>query len=115
MRKNFNKVLGSRGEMVAASYLKKQGYTILLVNYTTKIGEIDIIASKGKRIIFVEVKTRNTMEFGRPSEAVNLHKQNKIRKVAELFFLENKLQDVECQFDVIEIIGDKINHIENAF
>ena len=113
--KELNKVLGTSGETLACNYLKKKGYKLIEGNYKNKIGEIDIIASKKKVLIFVEVKTRSTLIYGNPSEAVNIYKQNKIRKVAEQFLLENKLDGFPCRFDVIEIVGDKINHIENAF
>lgn len=113
--KEFNNVLGVSGESKAGVYLKKNGYKIIEKNYKTKIGEIDIIASYKKSIVFIEVKARDTIAFGNPSEAVNIFKQNKIHKVAEQFLIENKLLDIPCRFDVIEIVGDKINHIENAF
>lgn len=113
--KELNKVLGVSGETLACNYLKKKGYKLIERNYKNKIGEIDIIASKKNMIVFVEVKTRETTMFGNPSEAVDYHKQNKIRKVSKRFLQENKLTDVPCRFDVIEVVGDKINHIENAF
>lgn len=113
--KEKNKVLGLTGETTAAKYLQKQGYKILKTNYSCKCGEIDLIAMQKDVLIFVEVKNRDTLAFGLPSEAVNFPKQRKIRKTAQYFLLEQKLHDVACRFDVIEIIGDKINHIENAF
>lgn len=113
--KELNKVLGVSGETLACNYLKKKGYKLIERNYKNKIGEIDIIASKKNMIVFVEVKTRETTMFGNPSEAVDYHKQNKIHKVSKRFLQENKLTDVPCSFDVIEVVGDKINHIENAF
>ncbi len=113
--KELNKVLGVSGETFAKNYLKKKGYKIIEQNYKNKLGEIDIIASKDKTIIFIEVKARDTIAYGRPSEAVNFFKQNKIRKVAERFLIENKLTACPCRFDVIEIVGQELNHIENAF
>lgn len=113
--KELNKVLGVSGETLASNFLKKNGYKIIERNYKNKLGEIDIIASNKKTIVFVEVKARDTIVYGRPSEAVNFYKQNKIRKVAQQFLLENKLDGFPCRFDVIEIVGEKINHIENAF
>ncbi len=113
--KEKNKVVGTSGEIIASQYLKKKKYKILLVNYKNKIGEIDIIAKQGEYIVFVEVKTRETLAFGRPCEAVNNLKQYKIRKTATKYLKENKMMDCPCRFDCIEIIGDNINHIENAF
>ena len=107
--------LGKNGEDIATNYLQSIGYLIIERNYTAKQGEIDIIAKQKDCIVFVEVKTRETLEYGRPSEAVGERKQNKIRKVAMLYLQRNKLFDVPCRFDCIEIVGDKINHLQDAF
>ena len=82
MSKFLNKITGFKGERQAVIYLTKLGYSILKNNYTTKLGEIDIIAKDKQTIVFVEVKTRLTTEFGLPREAVTSYKQNKIRLVA---------------------------------
>ena len=113
--KELNRVKGISGESEACQYLKGKKYIIEKVNYTIGIGEIDIIAKQGKTIVFIEVKKRETLSYGRPSEAVNQRKQDKIRKVAQLYLIKNKLSSSSLRFDVIEIIGDNINHIENAF
>ena len=113
--KTKNRAKGIIGETLALQYLKKHGYKIIKQNYTCPIGEIDIIASKKRCIVFVEVKARESDAFGRPGEAVNYYKQQKIRKVATTYLKFNKKIDASCRFDVIEILGDEINHIENAF
>lgn len=116
MKKQYNNVGGATGEFNATAYLKNKKYKILTQNYKNKIGEIDIIALDKDVIVFVEVKQRNTLRFGRPSEAVNMRKQDKIRKVASLYLLQNHKFDCPCRFDVIEVVGnDEINHIVNAF
>ena len=113
--KELNRVIGNSGESQALSYLTKKKYKILFTNYKNKIGEIDIIAKDKNYIVFVEVKKRETLAFGRPSEAVDQRKQQKIRLVAQGFLKQYKLFDNDCRFDVVEIIGEEINHIENAF
>ncbi len=110
-----NKKVGGKGEFVAAECLKNKGYKIVKTNYTNKIGEIDIIAYHDDAIVFVEVKTRSTSNFGYGKEAVDFRKQQKIRNVATAYLKQNKLLDSSCRFDVIEINNDKIDHIENAF
>ena len=86
------------------------------MNYQNYIGEIDIIAKQKDTYIVIEVKKRETLTFGRPSEAVDFYKQQKIRKTAELYLLQNNLYDnVSVRFDVIEIVGNELNHIENCF
>ena len=115
-QKNFyKKFLGRAGEVKAAEFLKKKGYKILEKNYKTHIGEIDLIAKDGDALVFVEVKTRINDDYGAPSEAVNLKKQEKYYKVASEYLVRNKLNDSICRFDVVEIENGQINHIINAF
>ena len=111
----YKKLLGAKGEKTVVKYLKKQGYTVLEKNYKTRLGEIDVIVKKDETIIFVEVKTRTSDTYGRPSEAVGYEKQRKYVKVAQEYLLKNKLLSQKCRFDVIEIINDEINHIIDAF
>lgn len=110
-----NKIFGHLGEKLACKELKKKKFKILQTNYTNKLGEIDIIAKEKDFLVFVEVKTRTTEKFGRPSLAVGSHKQNKIRQVASVYLKQNELTEANCRFDVIEILDNQINHIENAF
>ncbi len=109
---------GRLGEIKAKQYLISIGYKIIETNYKNKIGEIDIIAKDQDTLVFVEVKTRMSNEFGNPLEAVNIYKQDKIRKVATVYLMKHKLLNVSCRFDVIGIRGDhdeEITHIKNAF
>lgn len=115
MPKKENYIKGKLGESLALEYLKKNKYKILETNFTCKIGEIDIIAMKKKQYIFVEVKNRSSDRFGMPREAVNYYKQQKIRMVAQVYLKMKHKEDVDCQFDVIEILDGEINHIENCF
>ncbi len=110
-----NKILGFKGEQIAKQYLIKKKYQILESNYKVDIGEIDIIAKQKDITVFVEVKTRSSNFYGYPREAVNLYKQNKIRKVALTYLKMMKNVDSKIRFDVIEILEDKVIHIENAF
>ena len=113
--KIFNKLKGDIGEELATRYLIKNHYKILDRNFKNSIGEIDIIAKTKDIVVFVEVKYRSTNLFGEPKEAVNIFKQQKIQKVAMCYLKLKKLEDKNIRFDVIEILDDKINHIENAF
>ena len=113
--KRENKIKGLEGEVLAKNYLKSQKYRILETNYSNHCGEIDIIAQKKKTIIFVEVKTRSSCEFGKPCEAVTPYKQNKIRRAAQLYLQENKQTESEIRFDVIEVLDWQINHLEGCF
>lgn len=109
------KVYGNVGENFATRFLKEKGYQILEQNYRNKIGEIDIVAKQKDIIVFVEVKSRNSAKFGLPREAVTVHKQNKIRKVALVYLSQKRLMNVQCRFDVVEYFAGQITHIENCF
>ncbi len=114
------KELGRRGEEAAAAYLMRRGYRVLERNYRVAPGEIDIIAEAADHtLVFAEVKTRRTTRFGRPSEAVDYRKQQKIITCARWYLQENRLQERYCRFDVIElnVHGEKatIRHIKGAF
>lgn len=113
--KQLNHVLGVEGETLAKQFLIDNGYKIVALNYKTKIGEIDIVAKTGDTTVFVEVKDRKTQRFGMPREAVTPYKQNKIKLVATQYMLSHKLMDSKVRFDCIEILGDTITHIQNAF
>ncbi len=111
-----NKVKGFKGEVLATKYLREHKYLIVESNYTSKIGEIDIVAFKEDTIVFVEVKCRVSNKFGMPREAVNYYKQRKIRQVATSYLLKHRMYEkCNVRFDVIDIVGDKVTHIPNAF
>lgn len=113
--KKFNKITGDIGEIKAQNFLKKKKYKLLETNYSCALGEIDIIALQKDVIVFVEVKTRTSEDFGRPCEAVTPYKQNKIRSVASYYLMLKGWTERNARFDVIEVLDDEINHIENAF
>jgi len=108
---------GYEYEKIAYKYLKENNYNIIEQNFTSKFGEIDIIAMKDDKILFIEVKGRKNTEHGMPREAVTKYKQQRIITSAKYFLLKEDYDDVQCRFDVIEIISDDkdINYIEDAF
>ena len=110
-----NRQKGNLGEKKAIDFLLNKGYAIIETNYQKRCGEIDIIAKKDTYIIFIEVKYRKNISKGYPREAVSLKKQEKIKNTSLYYISENNLNDVDFSFDVIEIIGNSITHIESAF
>lgn len=113
------KNIGGIGETATCNYLKKHKYKILARNYRKTFGEIDIVARKGETVFFIEVKTRSSMEYGRPCEAVTLQKRRKIIQTAYAYIEEKKL-DANYSFDIVEVFHENgkiisVNHIENAF
>jgi len=109
---------GRLGEEIAVRYLTEKGYEILERNWRNIHKEIDIIARDGKFIVIVEVKTRQTDEYGNPDIAVTRQKQQRLISAANSYILQNHL-DVETRFDIISIVfkdGEPIiEHIEDAF
>lgn len=83
--------------------MRNKGYEIIETNFYTRKGEIDIIARKDNYIIFVEVKTRTTLEYGTPAMAVNYLKKEHLKMVAKFFIHKNKLYKYDIRFDVIEV------------
>ena len=109
------RTFGAEGEASARDYLIGRGYRICAMNYRRAGGEIDIIARKQDVTAFVEVKRRTSDRFGRPAEAVTPAKQRHILRAALAYVQENGLEDSTLRFDVIEISGSEICHIEGAF
>lgn len=116
MRKKINPS-GKTGETLAVKYLETHGYRVLDRNYTTNIGEVDIFATDEKTLIAVEVKSRLSLEFGTPAEAVGHEKIKKISQVTAQYIKQFRLFGVPVRFDVVEVyLKDKtVNHIVNAF
>ena len=107
--------IGSQGEADARAFLTRKGVKVLETNYRRPTGEIDIIARQGKTVLFVEVKRRSSLRYGRPAEAVDRAKQAHILRTAMLYLQEKGISDAPLRFDVIEVLPDSIRHIENAF
>ena len=111
---------GRRGEDLAAAFLLENEYRIVVRNWRTKSGEIDIVAIDGDTLVFCEVKSRSSTCFGTGAEAVDARKQRKIVQVAMLYLQRYSLWNQRCRFDVIEILqpaqGEpQIRHFINAF
>jgi putative endonuclease len=112
--------LGRHGESLVASYLQGLGYTIIDRNYRKRFGEIDLIGEEKDTLVFIEVKTRTSLRFGSPLEAVDQRKQRRMSRAALDYILKHKLDDRAARFDVVAVLmrpGEKprIEHIRNAF
>lgn len=112
--------LGKAGEEVALKYLKRKKFKIIKKGFRLYKGEIDVIAYDRKTLVFIEVKTRRSRNFGLPEESVTTAKQRQIKKIAQGFIAFNNLENVECRFDVISLILKKndgyfIRHFKDAF
>lgn len=119
MAETEKRKIGNIGEKYSQKYLKKSGYKIASTNYSTKFGEIDIVAENEKYIVFVEVKTRKENSLYAPVLAVTKQKQQRIMKTAYLYLKEYPTNK-NIRFDIIEVIHNNkkainINHIQSAF
>ena len=107
---------GSCREHQAGDFLLQKGYHICEYNFRTRQGEIDIVATEGETLVFVEVKYRKDNRCGTPFEAVDFRKQRKISRCADYYRMINRVPpDRPCRFDVVGICGDEIRLIRNAF
>jgi len=113
------KQTGKEGEAFAVKYLRKKGYRIIATNYQTPIGEIDIVARDSDTIVFVEVKTRQSLSYGYPFEAVTGHKRQRLKRLALYYLKVHKINDMPCRFDVIGLYlrngTYQVQHIVDAF
>lgn len=111
--------LGKKGEELAVSQLKAMKYRILERNYRCPLGEMDIIAREKSCLVFVEVKTRATKDFGGPAAAVHERKQRQLSRVALLYLNQKKIRDIPARFDVVAVdlssSKPKIEVLQNAF
>lgn len=118
MTKQFNRIKGNVGEEMAAHYLRDNGYQIIDQNNSTKFGELDLIATKNDILIFVEVKLKQTEDYGTPEEMIGKNKLMQVRRTAEIYLLTNP--DIansydKYQIDAICIVEEtgRISHHEN--
>jgi putative endonuclease len=106
---------GLRAEMLAAWYLRLKGYRVLAMRYKTRVGEIDLVARRGRDIVFAEVKRRPDLRGG--LEAVHGGNQARVRRAAELYLQKHPRYTVlGTRFDVLVLVpGRWPQHIRNAF
>ena len=117
-----SKLRGAWGEALAAEYLRKKHYKLEAVGYSCRFGEIDLIVSDRKFLVFVEVKLRKSASFAAARDYVNRAKQDRIRMTASMYLSQNPT-DLQPRFDVIEIyapdgtatVHPEILHMEDAF
>ena len=110
---------GHRGEDLAVSHFKRDGYRVVDRNYRCPGGEIDLVAVKGDVLVFCEVKTRTDDRFGSPAEAVGRAKQARLRRLAAQWMAQHRPGPVDIRFDVVSVIvrngHREVTHIPDAF
>jgi putative endonuclease len=111
---------GRVGEDLAHRYLRSHGCTVVARNYRTRSGsgELDLVAWHGPTLVFVEVKTRATAEFGPPDRAVDAEKRAHLRRAARDYARRAGVEFRKTRFDIVSIVlsnPPKIEWLRDAF
>ncbi len=107
--------IGKLAEEMAAKFLENNGYNVIERNFRTRFGEIDIVATEGDTLVFVEVRFRSSKGFGLPEESIDRRKIRKIVSTADRYISMKNLHFSDIRFDVIAVDREGIRHIKNAF
>ncbi len=111
--------LGRFGEDLAVNFLKSKGYTIIARNKIINRREVDIIASDGDLLVFVEVKTRRNKNFGHPLDAIDNKRRERLKSAGKIYLHANRLKNVSLRFDAVSVIVGEdtplVEHFKNAF
>lgn len=112
--------LGRYGEELAARFLMTRGWKILDRNWRSSAGELDIVATRDQVLVICEVKTRRSMRFGSPLEAVTPQKLQRLRRLAGMWIAEHSEHAGSIRIDVISVLVDdagltRVQHVEGVF
>lgn len=103
---------GKAAEQLALHYLEQQGLRLVETNYSTRLGEIDLIMWQQHSLVFVEVRQRNNLNFGGAAASVGLVKQERLWKTAQIY-LQRYTSPPACRFDLLAINGGKVEWIRD--
>ncbi|MGQ0520823.1 MAG: YraN family protein [Actinomycetota bacterium] len=109
------RALGTSGEEAVAAWYVDRGYEVVVRNWRCRDGELDLVVRDGRMFVFCEVKTRTSLAFGAPVEAVTRAKQERLRRLAARWLTEAPLRPREIRFDVASVMGADIEVLEGAF
>ena len=115
--KKLNREIGRIGELAAEEFLVKKGLEVVLRNFSTRFGEIDLIMNDKSVLVFVEVKAKKGLIFGSPEEMFTRGKYDKVKRMATVYL---KGRDVSCRIDMVAVVLDELNqpvsvkHYENV-
>lgn len=101
------KELGTLGEKLAKNFLKKKGYRIRETNFKCREGEIDIVAEQGDYLVFVEVRTKSSLEFGTPEESITPFKKEKLVTSALTYLSTHQHLPAHWRIDLVAIELDQ--------
>jgi len=106
--------LGRWGEAVVARRYESDGYVVVDRNWQVRGGELDLVLTRGREIVFCEVKTRSSPRYGHGLEAVDHRKQRFVRRTAMCWLDAHQIHG-DLRFDVASVHGPRVEIIENAF
>jgi putative endonuclease len=110
------RALGASGEQAAADWYERNGYQVVARNWRCRDGELDLIVRKGRAFVFCEVKTRSSLAFGAPAEAVTRTKQVRVRHLAARWLDDHAgVRATEIRFDVASVLGGQVEIVQGAF
>ena len=108
--------IGRAGERRVRLHYRLRGYRILAANVRSGGVEVDLIARRGRRLVFCEVKAKGGPEFGDPLEMVDRRKQERLARAAEAWLAARPdARDLEVSFDVVALRGRRLERVRNAF
>lgn len=115
-----NQELGRKGEELACEHLSARGLVVLSRNWRCRHGELDIVATDGRKLVVCEVKTRSGTGFGAPVEAVTEVKRRRIRRLANAWLAHYRVASCDIRLDVISVLwppdgAPVLEHFEGAF
>lgn len=109
----MNKTLiGKQGEDLACDYLKKQGYKIIERNFRIRGGEIDIVAIDDNTLVYIEVKTRTSHQFGLPEESITFYKLKFLERAAKFWRSKNRHSNLPS-LERIDVVSIDMNKASN--
>ena len=114
--------LGRLGERLAAEHFSRLGFSVLAQNHHTRFGELDLVLSDGRTLVFCEVKT-GRLGSGEPFDSLHGAKRSQVRRIAAQWLSEpsDRPWHEELRFDAIGVLVDRedglvrLDHVENAF
>jgi putative endonuclease len=109
------RALGSYGENLAARWYEEHGYVLVGRNWRCREGEIDLVLTRARLLVFCEVKTRSSNAYGSPAAAVTPAKQARLRKLGMRWIDAHQMRPSAIRFDVACVIGRDVRVIESAF
>lgn len=107
--------LGAEGEALVAAWYESHGYHVIARNWRCPTGELDLVVRNAGTVVFCEVKSRSSLAFGSPFEAVTADKRRRLRHLAAAWLDQSRVGQVELRFDVAGVLNGKVEVIEAAF